>query len=111
MAVDGDLALISTDEIVQDMKSDVAFISEGQDMLNLRHKLDGRHVVDKLDYMNDEKEVNEIDKATILTEIVQELKEELPRTYDEAWNHNDPKLREHWRASIKKELRSMIYVR
>lgn len=80
-------------------------------MLNLRNKLEGKHVVDKLDYVNGTSEVNEIDKATILREIVQELKEELSKTYDEAWHHADPKLRERWRASIRKELRCMIHVK
>ena len=39
---------------------------------------------------------------------MQELKDQLPQTYDEAWNHPDEKLRDLWRAAIRKELKSLI---
>ena len=107
----GDLALFSTSEIVKDKSAELAFISEGREMLELREKLKDMHIVDKLDYVNEKSEINEIDKSTILRELVQELKAELPKTYDEAWNHPDPKMRERWRTSIRKELKSLIYVR
>ena len=107
----GDLALFSTCVFEKDKSDELAFVSEGREMLELRNKLQGMHIVDKLDYVNEKSEVNEIDKSTILRELVQELKAELPKTYDEAWNHPDPKLRERWRASIRKELKSLIHVR
>ena len=107
----GDLALFSTCVFEKDKSDELAFVSEGRDMLELRNKLQGMHIVDKLDYVNEKSGANEIDKSTILRELVQELKAELPRTYDEAWNHPDPKLRERWRASIRKELKSLIHVR
>jgi hypothetical protein len=30
--------------------------------------------------------------------------DEEPSTFDEAWNHDDPKVREKWRDAIKKDL-------
>ena len=39
------------------------------------------------------------------------MKDKLPQSYDEAWNHSDLKLRELWRAAIRKELKSLIHVR
>lgn len=35
------------------------------------------------------------------------LKSELPKRYEEAWNHPDLKFREKWRSAITKELTSM----
>ena len=90
---------------------ELAFISESREMIELRKKLEGMHIVDKLDYVNERNEINELDKSTILRELVQELKDDLPQNFNEAWNHPDPKLRERWRASIRKELRSLIHVR
>ena len=107
----GDLALFSTDDIVKDKSEEPAFVSEGQELLKLRNKLEGMHIVDRLEYVNGSSEINEIDKSTVLREIVQELKDQLPQSYDEAWNHPDPKLRALWRASIRKELKSLIHVR
>jgi hypothetical protein len=31
----------------------------------------------------------------------------LPTTFDQAWNHEDPKIREKWQIAIKKELDKM----
>ena len=31
-----------------------------------------------------------------------------PKTFDEAWNHPDPKKREFWRSAVRKEFRDMI---
>ena len=107
----GDLALFSTSEIVKDKSDELAFVSERREILELRNKLEGIHIVDKLDYVNGKSAVNKIEKSTILRELVQELKGELLKTYDEAWKHPDPKLRECWRASIRKELKCLIHVR
>ena len=107
----GDLALFCTGDIMAEKVDELAFISESREMIELRKKLEGMHIVDKLDYVNEKNEMNELDKSTILRELVQELKDDLRQTYDEAWNHPDPKLRERWRASIRKELKSLIHVR
>ena len=80
----GDLALFSTDEIVKDKSDELAFVSEGQELLKLRSKLEGTHIVDRLEYVNGLSDINEIDKSTVLREIVQEIKDQLPQSYDEA---------------------------
>ena len=48
----GDLALFSTDEIVKDKSDELAFVSEGQELLKLRSKLEDIHIVDRLEYVN-----------------------------------------------------------
>ena len=73
-----DLALFSTGEIVKDKSNELVFVSEGQELLELRNKLEGIHIVDKLDYVNNAKNINKVDKSTLLRENVQELKDQLP---------------------------------
>ena len=31
-----------------------------------------------------------------------------PKTFDEAWNHPDPKQRKFWRSAVRKEFKDMI---
>ena len=54
----GDLALFSTSEIVKDKTDELAFVSEGREMLELRNKLQEMHIVDNLDYVNEKSKVN-----------------------------------------------------
>ena len=52
----------------------------------MRNKLEDMYMVRKLNYVNSLSEVNKVDKSTILREIVQELKGQLLKAYDEACN-------------------------
>lgn len=102
----GDLALFSSNDILSEKPEEQEFESSG--VIKLRKKIEKMHVVDKLKCVQEDSDVNEDDRLSVLREIVQELKDQLPTTYDEAWNHPDEKLRELWRAAIRKELRSLI---
>jgi hypothetical protein len=73
-----------------------------------REKLSKMHILDVLDMLNDEKfMIPSGERAELLREIVLKLKSALPKSYEEAWNHPDPKFRERWRKAIEKELESM----
>ena len=70
------------------------------------------HILDASDWiLDDGNDIEEDVRATVLREWVQLLKEELPQSHDMAWNHPDEKFRIRWRAAIRKELHSLIYVR
>ena len=70
--------------------------------------LEGKHVLDRLDYLNNISDDIPTDvRSELLREIVIKLKENLPKSYREAWDHPDPKFRERWRIALKKELDSM----
>jgi hypothetical protein len=48
------------------------------------------HILDGLDYLNDEKNIMKDDtRSGLLREYVQELKGMLPNSHDKAWNHLD----------------------
>ena len=89
----GDLAVFNSDEIVTDDSEELAFISEGSAVIKLRKKIEESHVVDQLKCVNEANDIEEENKSTLLREIVQELKDQLPQTYDKAWNHPDEKLK------------------
>ena len=107
----GDLALFNQNDMVKAKPDELAFVSEGSAVIKLRKKIEDLHVVAKLKCVEDASDVDEEDMATVLGEVVQELKDQLPQTYDENWNHSDVKLRELWRAAIRKELKILIHVR
>ena len=46
-----------------------------------------------------------------MRETVNALKEQLPQSYEEAFNNPDPKLRSFWREAIKKEVTSLEKIR
>ena len=95
----GDLAFICRDLFLQE--HDVALYSDSVEYKNLKDKLSKLHILDCLDYVNDEKNVMKDDTCSgLLRECAQELKGMLPNSYDEARNHPDEKFRERWRAAI-----------
>ena len=113
MAIDhlfGDLAFFCQDKILED-KSDVVLYSDSTEYETLKAKLDKMHILDSLDYLNNEKNIMKEDtRAGLLRECIQELKGMLPNTYDEAWNHPDEKFQEQWRIAIRKELKSLVEI-
>jgi hypothetical protein len=93
----GDLAFVCRNLFLQE--PDVALYSDSTEYKNLKAKLSKLHILDGLDYLNDEKNIMKDDTCSgLLREYVQELKGMLPNSYDEAWNHPDEKFREHWRG-------------
>ena len=66
--------------------------------------------------------VNRIEVVNIVREVTMESQNEKvphpeiepknqyiePRTFDEAWNHPDPKQQKFWRSAIRKEFKDMI---
>ena len=78
----------------------------------VKKRIEQLHLLDKLDFVNDESnEMDEVVRQNILRELVQELKNVLPKGFQEAYNHPDEKFRERWREAIRKELRSLVHVR
>ena len=59
--------------------------------------------------------VNQIEVANIVREVSMESQSEMvtsqyvePKTFDEAWNHPDPKQRKFLRSAVRKEFKDMI---
>ena len=95
----GDLAFFCRDSLLQ--QPDVAFHSDSVEYANLKVKLSKLHILDGLDYLNDNTNtVTEETRSGMLREYVQQLKGMLPTNYDEAWNHSDENFRVRWRAAI-----------
>ena len=67
--------------------------------------------LDRLNNPNDCRELSEDGRHGMIRECVQELKDDLPEKYDDAWNHPDPQQRKRWREAIRKELHSLVHVR
>ena len=67
----------------------------------MKSKLSEFHILDALDFLNDDKiEMKEDTRSGLLREYVHELKGMLPTSYNEAWNHPDEKFRERWRMWV-----------
>lgn len=95
----GDLAFFCRDSILQQLE--VVLYSDSTEYSNVKAKLSKLHLLDGLDYLNDSNNsMKEDTRASLLREYVQELRDMLPSSYDEAWNHPDPKFKGKWRASI-----------
>ena len=87
--------------------------------LNVSYNPEAKSELDRLDGLtprnSDSVRVNRIEVANIVREVSMESQSEMvtsqyvePRTFEEAWNHPDPKQREFWRSAIRKEFRDMI---
>ena len=106
----GDFACLCRDSFLKE--PDIALYSDSTEYKNLKSKLSQLHIVDGLDYLNDEKNIMKEDtRSGLLREYVQELKGMLPNSYDEAWNYPDEKFRKRWRIAIRKELKSLVEIR
>ena len=72
-------------------------------------KLRNMHILDALDYLENE-DGNNMPvqlRDELLRELILKLKSMLPKSYKEAWDHPDPKMRAQWRKAFQKELGSM----
>jgi len=66
------------------------------------------HILDALDYLvENDKGILMQTREELLREVISTLKSELPKSYKEAWDHPDPKIRARWRMAFEKELNSM----
>ncbi len=91
---------------------DIALYTDSNDYENVKSKSSDLHILDGLDYLNDDKiETKEYTRSGLFKEYVLELKGILPTSYDEAWSHPDGNFRERWRIGIQKELKSLVNVR
>mmetsp|Transcript_66093 Transcript_66093/g.184768 ORF Transcript_66093/g.184768 Transcript_66093/m.184768 type:complete len:241 (-) Transcript_66093:337-1059(-) len=52
--------------------------------------------------------LNDAEKADSLRDIVAMLNDDRPKNFQDAYNHQDPLLREKWREAIRTEVRNMI---
>ena len=87
--------------------------------LNAPYNPDAKSELDCLDWStlrnSNSGRVNQIEVANIVREVSMENQSEKvtsqyvePKTFDEAWNHPDPKQQEFWRSTIRKEFRDMV---
>lgn len=91
----GDLAFGCCESFLREPDSALLLVSDSDEYENLKKKLSEMHILDGLDYLNDETNIMEDDiHSGLLREYAQELKGMLPDSYDEAWNHPDEKFRE-----------------
>ena len=68
-----------------------------------------KNLVDLLDEtIRNDKKMAESERLILLKHIISKLKEDLPDSFQEAWNHPDLKIRAKWREGIRKEFRDMI---
>jgi len=75
---------------------------------NLSNKLKGMHILDALDYLKSGScKISTQKRDEYLRDIVLRLKAMLPKSYKEAWDHPDPKMRARWRQAFGKEVGSM----
>jgi len=106
----GDLGFFCRASFIKE--ADIALYSDTTEYINIKSKISKLHILDRLDFLNDEKmEMKEDSRSGLLRECVHELKGMLPTSYNEAWNHPDGKFRERWRIGIKKELKILVEVR
>jgi len=101
-----DFAFLVREKDLEHVKSEMRS-NEGQD---IRVKLNKMHILDALDYLDSEPGgfIPMQLREEIVREIVLTLKSMLPKSYKEAWDHPDPKMRARWRKAFQKELDSMI---
>jgi len=82
---------------------------DGNDTNRIRDDLKKMHILDALDMLVENKiNIPISQRDEILREIVLELKANLPKSYKEAWDHPDPKMRMRWRKAFGKEKDSMM---
>ena len=109
----GDFALFVRDAMMESVDPEVKMeepVKNDREMeLFNQVKNSKTHLVDLLDatIRNDER-MKESDRLIKLKHIVSKLKEEMPESFQEAYNHPDEKLRAKWRAGIRKEFHDMI---
>ena len=61
--------------------------------------------IDELENIQKDREVSAEERAERIKVVVNYLKENVPETFDDAWNHPDVKQKERWRSAIMKEKR------
>ena len=106
----GDVALFARDTMLGPVET--MLHSRDVDYDEAASKIKGMHICDAIDWINDETTKLSVDtKAQLLRELYGVLKDMLPETYDEAWNHPDLKLRARWRVAIRKEIKSLAEIR
>eukprot|EP00980_Cylindrotheca_fusiformis_P027204 scaffold19352_cov96-Cylindrotheca_fusiformis.AAC.1 len=67
-------------------------------------KLEKKHLLEQLEETKSDKQMSELEKEKRIRVIVGLLKDEMPKTFREAWDHDsDSLMRDRWRAAIQKE--------
>jgi len=54
---------------------------------NLKSKLSKLHILDGLDYLNDDKNIMKEDTRSGLLRVYSRTERDMPNSYDEAWNY------------------------
>eukprot|EP00980_Cylindrotheca_fusiformis_P003820 scaffold850_cov172-Cylindrotheca_fusiformis.AAC.1 len=65
-------------------------------------KLEKKHLLEQLEETKSDKQMSELEKEKRIRVIVGLLKDEMPKTFREAWNHPDSLMKDRWRAAIQK---------
>ena len=109
----GEGGLLAMDHLFADFafymrENDMGDVVSNKQAMELRDKLKQMHVLDAMEYLESkDNDVPTKQRDELLREIVLSLKSEIPKSYKEAWDHPDPKMRARWRNAFKKELDSM----
>ena len=67
-----------------------------------------KHLLEQLNELKNDLEMRSEEKEKQLRIITSILRAEVPKTFQEAWNHPDPLMRSRWREAIRKESHDMI---
>ena len=75
----------------------------------LHNKLEKMHILDALDYLEGDNgtSIPLQQRDEVLRKIVLTLKSGIPKSYKDAWDHPDPKMKTRWRKAFDRELDSM----
>ena len=109
----GEGGLLAMDHLFADFafymrENDMGDVVSNKQAMELRDKLKQMHVLDAMEYLESkDNDVPTKQRDELLRDIVLSLKSEIPKSYKEAWDHPDPKMRARWRSAFKKELDSM----
>ena len=99
---ESDVALMAKSKILLEEKE------EEVDVPNVNESKEEEHLLVQLKNLSKQVGMDTMEREKKLHEIVSKLKANLPKSFEEAWNHPDELLREEWRGSIRKEFRGML---
>ena len=99
---ESDVALMAKSKILLEEKE------EKDDVPKVNENKEEEHLLVQLKNLSKQVGMDTMEREKKLHEIVSKLKANLPKSFEEAWNHPDELLREEWRGSIRKEFRGML---
>eukprot|EP00980_Cylindrotheca_fusiformis_P019114 scaffold6464_cov57-Cylindrotheca_fusiformis.AAC.1 len=83
------------------------FLEDKPEGMKEQLKLEKKHLLEQLEETKSDKQMSELEKEKRIRVIVGLLKDEMPKTFREAWDHPDSLMKDRWRAAIQKEFSDM----